>query len=121
MYTPSTAKQAHAEMLLDPEYWSTPLMNFVDDLRRDPDITLITEPITPSTNGRFDNMIAAVVGHLCDELDLKQPDWIWEIKPPKEPWFVSGMENLKAFAIVESPVNFRTRNIFVMEDFLFRV
>jgi hypothetical protein len=39
----------------------------------------------------------------------------------EEPWFVTGIENLKAMAIVESPVFFRRRLIFVLENFLSRV
>jgi hypothetical protein len=36
------------------------------------------------------------------------------------PWFVAGIENLKASALVESPVRFRKRNIFVLANFLER-
>ena len=36
------------------------------------------------------------------------------------PWFVAGVENLKALALVESPTHFRKRNIFVLGNFLSR-
>jgi hypothetical protein len=39
----------------------------------------------------------------------------------KDPWFVSGMENLKAITLVESPLHFRRRKIFVLGNFLSRV
>lgn len=35
----------------------------------------------------------------------------------KDPWFVTGIENLKAIAIVESPVFFRRRKIFTLQNF----
>ena len=40
--------------------------------------------------------------------------------PAKPPWFVSGMENLKAIALAESPLRFRIRKIFVLSNFLSR-
>jgi hypothetical protein len=49
------------------------------------------------------------------------PEWILTVPAPRDPWFVSGMESLKAIAIVESPLPFRIRKIFVLENFLSRV
>jgi hypothetical protein len=43
------------------------------------------------------------------------------VPAPHDPWFVSGMESLKAIALVESPLPFRLRKIFVLENFLSRV
>lgn len=42
-------------------------------------------------------------------------------EPIQPPWFVAGMENLKAIALAESPLRFRLRKIFVLENFLSRV
>ncbi|NCO37375.1 MAG: hypothetical protein COZ06_23865 [Armatimonadetes bacterium CG_4_10_14_3_um_filter_66_18] len=42
------------------------------------------------------------------------------LPPLPEPWFVSGIENLKATALVESPTHFRKRRIFVLGNFLER-
>lgn len=72
-------------------------------------------------NPRFDALLASTVECLCDELHLKTPEWIMDVPALKEPWFVAGVENLKAMAIVESPVYFRRRLIFVLENFLDRV
>jgi hypothetical protein len=52
---------------------------------------------------------------------MDNPQWTWDIPSCKEPWFVSGVENLKAIALAESPVFFRRRKIFVLENFLQRV
>jgi len=54
-------------------------------------------------------------------MSLECPGWILEVPACKDPWFVSGMESLKAIALVESPLQFRIRKIFVLENFLSRV
>jgi hypothetical protein len=53
-------------------------------------------------------------------MEIEFPNWIWNIPSCKEPWFVSGYENLKAISLVESPAFFRRRKIFVLENFLYR-
>ena len=52
---------------------------------------------------------------------IEVPEWIEQVPAVKDPWFVAGLNNLKAIAIVESPLAFRYRKIFVMENFLFRI
>jgi hypothetical protein len=69
----------------------------------------------------MDALVAATVESLCDELGLDTPEWLEQIPESKEPWFVSGIERLKAIAIVQSPLRFRMRKIFVLENFLSRV
>ena len=73
------------------------------------------------TDRRFDALLASTIEYLCDEMRLEAPAWVWAVPSLKEPWFLSGMESLKAIAIVESPVFFRRRKIFVLENFLYRV
>lgn len=66
--------------------------------------------------------IVAYLEELNDELRLM--DVVGEVclyGGAEIPWFVSGMENLKAIASAESPLSFRWRKIFVMEIFLSRV
>lgn len=58
---------------------------------------------------------------LCAELKIDVPAWIRAVPAPRHPWFVSGMKSLKAIAIVESPLPFRLRKLFVLENFLSRV
>ncbi len=55
------------------------------------------------------------------ELDISVPDWASSFMWLKFPWFVSGIVHLKASAILESPVEFRGNNIFVLGNFLSRV
>lgn len=59
--------------------------------------------------------------HLCDELGLEPPAWLAAVPASPLPWFVAGMENLKAIALAERPLRFRIRRIFVLENFLSRV
>lgn len=116
----STARETLVEMLLEPDHWEIPLMNLVDDYRRGRDLRLFEEPIE-KTGTKFDPLLAATLESLCDETEVEHPDWTGNVEGMKYPWFVSGLENLKAIAIVESPIHFRRRNVFVHENFLFRV
>lgn len=66
--------------------------------------------------------LAAVVETLCRETALRPP--LWTEKPEYflvKPWFAGGLEDLKAILLVESPVPFRRRNLFVTENAMTRV
>ena len=104
----------------DPNHWSIYLMDFVDDFRYYKNPAAIAEPIQ-ATDPQLDALLASTVEYLCDELGLEAPAWLTGIPACKTPWFVSGMENLKAIALAESPLRFRIRKIFVLENFLSRV
>jgi hypothetical protein len=54
-------------------------------------------------------------------LGVEAPGWLASVPACRDPYFVSGMENLKAISIVESPLRFRIRKIFVLENFPSRV
>ncbi len=107
-------------ILASGENWWTPFIEFVDDFRRTRDRRLIEKALHPSSDN-IDSLLASTVEYLCDELDIETPEWVWDVPPCKEPWFVSGYESLKAISIVESPAYFRRRKIFVLENFLSRV
>jgi hypothetical protein len=115
-----TIQEAKAAMLKSGKNWRIPFMEFVDDLRRTQDQTLIEKPF-PLNNENIDSLLASTIEYLCDEMGVETPNWTWEVPPCKEPWFVSGYDNLKAISIAESPVFFRRRKIFVLENFLSRV
>lgn len=95
-------------------------MNFVDDFRRLKDPRAIGQPFRPGDRN-MDALVAASVESLCDELGLEVPLWVEQIPACQEPWFVSGLERLKAITIVQSPLRFRIRKIFVLENFLSRI
>jgi hypothetical protein len=102
------------------ENWIISLMDFVDELRRSRNPELIRTPFL-CDNERIDSILASTVEALCHELGIDVPDWVWDVPGCRHPWFVSGIENLKAIAIAESPAFFRRRKIFVLENFLSRV
>lgn len=66
--------------------------------------------------------LAAVAETLCREAGLEPPSWT---EAPlcylSRPWFACGLETLKAILLVESPVPFRRRNLFVSANALSRV
>lgn len=115
-----TAAETQKRMNEDPRWWKIPLMDFVDDFRFHKEPAAIEMPFTPSDEQR-DAAFSAVIETLCDELELPIPAWLRRIPSTREPFFVAGVENLKATALVESPIRFRMRNVFVMENFLDRV
>ncbi len=101
--------------------WKILLFNFVDAFRVRPDRNvLIQYPPEEKTPGQWKALLASVVETLCSELGMKSPDWCESIVPLPKPWFLSGVENLKTSALMESPAHFRKRNIFVLENFLTR-
>ena len=57
-------------------------------------------------------------GKIPSKVDIQRWEKLYGLD---KPWFVSGFENLKSTALIESPLNFRKRNIFVLGNFLTRV
>ncbi|MCK5716847.1 MAG: hypothetical protein KAH77_05100 [Thiomargarita sp.] len=104
----------------EPEYWQIPFMDFVDDFRRYKDMRAIETPYLLN-NEKMDALIASMIEYLCHEHNIDAPHWVSSIPACQHPWFVAGIENLKAIALVESPLEFRIRKIFVLENFLYRV
>ena len=94
-------------------------MNFIDDFRYYKGINMVREPFERSHN-RIDALLASTAEYLCDELGWQPPTWLATVPACEKPWFVAGMESLKAIALAESPLRFRIRKIFVMENFLSR-
>ena len=115
-----TLQEVKRQMTLDPKNWAIFLMNFVDDFRYTKNPAAIAEPIQPNDQP-IDALLASTAEYLCDELGIEVPAWLADVPAAKIPWFVAGMENLKAIALVESPLRFRIRKIFVLENFLSRV
>jgi len=116
----TTIRSVKQEFVRDFDHWPIILMNFVDDFRYYKDPELIKEPFDLD-NERVDALLASTVEYLCNEMQIDLPPWVEDVPPCREPWFIAGMEGLKAIAIVESPVYFRRRKIFVLENFLQRV
>jgi transcriptional regulator with XRE-family HTH domain len=99
--------------------WKTHLFDFVDVFRATHKCELL-DPPTRELDVRLQALCASTVEALCAECGFRTPMWCAGIPPLSEPWFVAGIENLKAAALMESPAWFRARNIFVLENFLSR-
>lgn len=118
---PDSAFCASVRILEDGfDSWKIHLFDFVDRFRTAPAPELVATPPAPGLDPRLAALLASVVDTLCAEQGQGPPDWPAAVGPLPRPWFVSGVENLKASALVESPARFRRRNIFVISNFLSR-
>ena len=97
--------------------WKLWLFQFVDDFRRTQNPELIDQPPASDLPLNLRSLTASTVEALCAECQVAIPDWCRDVPPLEHPWFVSGIENLKAMALVETPAQFRQRNIFVLGNF----
>ena len=82
--------------------WKLWLFEFVDTFRRSPRIDIVVVPPSPETNARIHALLASTVETLCAELGMPSPWWCGGVGVLLEPWFVAGIENLKAIALAES-------------------
>lgn len=100
--------------------WKLHLFNMVDRFRHDQSLKWFRHPPIADLDPKLQALVTSTVEALCDERSLTAPSWCRSIPGLPHPWFVSGIENLKAMALVESPAFFRARNIFVLGNFLDR-
>jgi transcriptional regulator with XRE-family HTH domain len=120
-FPPCSARNISENIAIDGALsWKLWLFNFVDAFRENKSLQYISSPIIEELPDRIKALITATVETLCEETNTKMPWWCQGIPPLKQPWFVAEVESLKAAAIVESPVHFRKRNIFVLSNFLDR-
>lgn len=105
------------------------LGDFLDDFRQrcstpEEKAALVSETpvwLDAETHADCNAYLAAVAETLCREASLPPP--VWTDAPPgflHRPWFAGGFETLKAILLVESPVAFRRRNLFVSANALTR-
>jgi hypothetical protein len=98
-----------------------PFFDAVDEVRRRKSFASLEALLKANQRRRERALLNATARKLAAELHLQVPMWAENPLPLKQPFFVSGMENLKASALIESPPDFRMNNIFVLENFLSRV
>ena len=117
---PDSIPEISIRMLLNGfDSWKTNLFDFVDAFRASVRNELL-EPPAYGLDARLQALCASTVEALCAEKGRNAPAWCAGVPSLSYPWFVSGIENLKAMSLVESPVWFRSRNIFVLGNFLNR-
>jgi hypothetical protein len=116
----TTLKQTRESMGKDTANAILYLMEFVDEFRRTRDPRSLQEPFALSDE-RLDALAAATGEKLCLDAGFEPPAWLDGVPACRNPWFVSGLESLKAIAVVESPLPFRLRKVFVLGNFLARV
>jgi hypothetical protein len=72
--------------------------------------------------GVQDAYLAATAEHLARAHGFPIPDWTAaDAYKLHRPWFASPLAALRTVLLLESPVAFRTRNLFVSENALSRV
>lgn len=102
------------------ESWKIHFIDFVDEFRNCPDPRLIIlEPLKELDEKLF-ALLSSITHYLCNEIGLAVPMWAKKSYFLEEPWYPANIESLKAFALLESPLEFRSNNIFVLENFLSR-
>ena len=103
-----------------PASWKGWLFEFVDAFRKAPNADLAESPPAADLDPRLKALLASTVELLCAQIKAPAPLWCSGIGSLETPWFPSEIENLKASALVESPAQYRRRNIFVLRNFLAR-
>lgn len=101
------------------------LREFLDEfyIESSPEARVQMLALEPPLTGidRQDAYFAAVAEHLSRRYKLPIPEWTnEESRFLKMPYYPSGLESLKAICLVESPIAFRRRMIFVDKDPLSR-
>jgi len=97
------------------EIWNG-IIFFVDEFRRNPNKKINKPPYRTITANAF---YAGVVEFLTREQNIKPPMWIFNKKYYlKNPWFPDNIKNRKyrIMLMIESPLEFKTRNIFIGEN-----
>jgi len=105
------------------------LLQLLDDYRRavkagscESGAVLFAEPPPSTGDVRVDAAFAGLAEHLARHDGWRPPRWAFDESKYAEPWwFVSGLRSWHAMALVESPLAFRKRGVFLTASALERV
>jgi hypothetical protein len=124
--TPKTLAEV-ARLAIEGESFDRCLANFLDRFYASPSTSALAdapELLAPTSGplGRIqDAYLAATAEELSRRFSLAFPEWITaEERKMRRPWFASQLASLRAVLLLESPVGFRSRNLFVSENALSR-
>lgn len=117
-----------ADLVLDGDAFDRCLANFLDHFYAAPNADALAEtpPLLAPKSGEAgriqDAYLAATAEELARAYQFSVPEWITsETRKLHHPWFASSLEALRAVLLLESPVGFRSRNLFVSQNALSRV
>lgn len=97
-----------------------PFFDAVDEARRNRSFDALYALYTSSQSTRDRALLNSTACVLAAEFGETPAEWAMDPLELPKPWFVAGVESLKAMALVESPLPFRRNNIFVLRNFLSR-
>ena len=102
-------------------FWNK-IIRFVDDFRRDPSHDKLLEE-NDYKNDIANAFYAGVVEELAKEQNMSIPQWVFQNKYYlPEPVFLGGLKGeYRIFIIIETPLAFKIRNIFVGDNVLDRL
>lgn len=104
----------------EPENWKMYFFQWLDLYYSHPSSEMLkTAPV--NIEEKLMALLASTCELLATRFNHSIPYWTMGIAPLKSPWFISEMQYLKTFALVESFPEFKKRNIYVLENFLTRV
>lgn len=103
------------------------LGNFLDSFQKHPsrEAFLLEPPLLKAKFSKgiiWDAYWAGVAEHLCYQEGFLTPPWIHHPNRfLKTPFFASEASSLRATLLLESPISFRRRNIFITANALHRI
>jgi len=92
------------------------IIQIVDTYRSNTNLSLVERDFDSPIADAF---YAGTVEYLKNESNQKPPKWVFKDKYYlKSPWFANNFKNLelKVLIMIETPVEFKTRNIFLGEN-----
>ena len=116
-----------ARLTRDGDVFDVCLANFLDEFYFAPNEAALKEapellgPLLGELGCIQDAYLAATAEELARAYELAVPLWVMQsVRALHHPWFASALASLRAVLIVESPVGFRSRNLFVSANALAR-
>lgn len=106
----------------DPEHFQLHINGFIDDLRRVPveNVRGLLLP-GPAAEGQLPGLVAAIASAICRERGVETPEWVGRTGSPT-PFFLLPARSfaMRVRLMIESPLPFKIRRVFVPENYLSR-